>query len=213
LETFEFEAEDGECELGLNCLALKQVHCIAEKDMTQAIVPSSTEEITCADFDELLTDIGDLYTHISPPEGSLHEPATDPSNNQSITLLVAPYHISSRHKTTTLAVAPDQVVQEVICAPEFGTELPLFPLSYDLSSTSQPNYHSLQSECLSSRFGSPHHSLVVRRVLPTQLVAAEQGQRHNLFQSRCKVKGQVCRFIIDGGSLLRSLACLLRSLA
>jgi hypothetical protein len=201
LETFEYEAEDGEWELGLNCLALKQVHCIAEKDMTQAIVPSSTE------------DIGDLYTHISPPEGSLHESATDPSNNQSITLLVAPYHISSRHKTTTLAVAPDQVVQEVICAPEFGTELPLFPLSYDLSSTSQPNYHSLQSECLSSRFGSPHHSLVVRRVLPTQLVAAEQGQRHNLFQSRCKVKGQVCRFIIDGGSLLRSLACLLRSLA
>ncbi|PUZ60902.1 hypothetical protein GQ55_4G211200 [Panicum hallii var. hallii] len=38
------------------------------------------------------------------------------------------------------------------------------------------------------------------RVLSTQFVAAEQGQRHNLFQSRCKVKGQVCRFIIDGGS-------------
>ena len=43
-------------------------------------------------------------------------------------------------------------------------------------------------------------SLVVRRVLSTQLIAAEQGQCHNLFQSRCKVKGQVCRFIIDGGS-------------
>jgi hypothetical protein len=42
--------------------------------------------------------------------------------------------------------------------------------------------------------------LLVRRVLSTQLVAAEQGQRHNLFQSRCKIKGQVCRFIIDDGS-------------
>jgi hypothetical protein len=188
LETFEYEAEDGECELGLNCLALKQVHCIAEKHMTQAIVPSSLEEITFADFDELLTNICDLYTHISPPEASLHESSNDPSNNRSITLLAAPYHISSSHKTTTLAVAPDQVVQEVICAPEFGTELPLFPLSYDLSSTAQPNYHSLQSECLSSPFGSPHHSLVVCRVLSTQLVAAEQGQCHNLFQSRCKVK-------------------------
>jgi hypothetical protein len=41
---------------------------------------------------------------------------------------------------------------------------------------------------------------VVRHVLSTQFVAAEQGQCHNLFQSRCKVKGQVCRFIIDGGS-------------
>ena len=41
---------------------------------------------------------------------------------------------------------------------------------------------------------------MVHRVLSTQFVAAEQGQRHNLFQSRCKVKGQVCRFIIDGGS-------------
>jgi hypothetical protein len=100
-------------------------------------------------------------------------------------------------------------VQEVICAPAFGTELPLFPLSYDLSSTSQPNYHSLQSECLSSRFGSPHHSLVVRRVLSTQLVAAEQGQRHNLFQSRCKVKGQVYRFIIDGGSCNNIVSALL----
>jgi hypothetical protein len=209
LETFEYEAEDGECELGLNCLALKQVHCIAEKHMTQAIVPSSLEEITCADFDELLTDIGDLYTHISPPEASHHESSTDPSNNWSITLLAAPYHISGSHKTTTVAVAPDQVVQEVICAPEFGTELPLFPLSHDLSSTSQPNYHSLQSECLSSPFGSPHHSLVVCRVLSTQLVAAKQGQRHNLFQSRCKVKGQVCRFIIDGGNCNNIVSVLL----
>ena len=41
---------------------------------------------------------------------------------------------------------------------------------------------------------------MVRRILSTQFVAAEQGQRHNLFHSRCKVKGQVCRFIIDGGS-------------
>ncbi|XP_021306294.1 uncharacterized protein LOC110431528, partial [Sorghum bicolor] len=51
--------------------------------------------------------------------------------------------------------------------------------------------------------------LVVRRVLSTQFVAAEQGQRHNLFQSRCKVKGQVCRFIIDGGSCNNIVSALL----
>jgi hypothetical protein len=73
-------------------------------------------------------------------------------------------------------------------------------LAYDKSNNSEPNYHSLQPEYLSSNFGSLHHSLVVRHVLSTQFVAAEQAQCHNLFQSRCKVKGQVCRFIIDGGS-------------
>ena len=40
-----------------------------------------------------------------------------------------------------------------------------------------------------STLNTPAPSLVVRRVLSTQFVAAEQGQRHNLFQSRCKVKG------------------------
>ncbi|XP_062230062.1 uncharacterized protein LOC133927630 [Phragmites australis] len=55
----------------------------------------------------------------------------------------------------------------------------------------------------------PAPSLVVRRVLSTQFVAAEQGQRHNLFQSRCKVKGQVCRFIIDGGSCNNIVSALL----
>jgi hypothetical protein len=200
LETFEYEAEDGECELGLNCLALKCVHFIGEKHMTQAIVPSSIEEITCADFDELLTDFDDLDTHISPRADSISESFTDPSKSTFITLLASPCHSFNSQQGTTLDDAPFQVVDEVICAPESGTELPLFPLVYGESNTSEPNCRSLQSACLSSHFGSPHHSLVVRRVLSTQLVAAEQGQRHNLFQSRCKIKGQVCRFIIDGGS-------------
>jgi hypothetical protein len=43
-----------------------------------------------------------------------------------------------------------------------------------------------------STMNTPSPSLVVRRVLSTQFVASEQGQRHNLFQSRCKVQGQVC---------------------
>jgi hypothetical protein len=60
-----------------------------------------------------------------------------------------------------------------------------------------------------STMNTPSPSLVVRRVLSTQFVAAEQGQRHNLFQSRCKVKGQVCRFIIDGGSCNNIVSALL----
>jgi hypothetical protein len=51
--------------------------------------------------------------------------------------------------------------------------------------------------------------LVVRWVLSTQFVAAEQGQHHNLFQSRCKVKGQVCHFIKDGGSCNNIVSALL----
>jgi hypothetical protein len=51
--------------------------------------------------------------------------------------------------------------------------------------------------------------LVVRRGLSTQFVTAEQGQRHNLFQSRCKVQGQVCRFIIDGGSCNNIISAML----
>jgi hypothetical protein len=60
-----------------------------------------------------------------------------------------------------------------------------------------------------STMNTPSPSLVVRRVLSTQFVAAEQGQRHNLFQSRCKVQGQVCRFIIDGGSCNNIVSALL----
>ena len=29
---------------------------------------------------------------------------------------------------------------------------------------------------------------------------AKNGQRHNLFQTRAKVEGKVCKVIIDGGS-------------
>ncbi|XP_066365257.1 uncharacterized protein [Miscanthus floridulus] len=64
-------------------------------------------------------------------------------------------------------------------------------------------------DLMCSIMNTPSPSLVVRRVLSTQFVAAEQGQRHNLFQSRCKVKGQVCRFIIDGGSCNNIVSALL----
>jgi hypothetical protein len=208
LETFEYEAEDGECELGLNCLALKPIHYVGEQHMMQPIVSRLTKEITCADFDDLLADFDDLDTHISPREDSLSEPATDPSKSTFITLLAAPCHNFSSQQGTTLDAATYQVVPEVICAPESGPELPLFLLAYDKSNNSKPNYHSLQPEYLSSNFGSLHHSLVLR-VLSTQFVAAEQGQRHSLFQSQCKIKGQVCRFIIDGGSCNNTVSAML----
>jgi hypothetical protein len=123
-------------------------------------------------------------------------------------LLAAPCHNFTSQQGTTLDAAAYQVVPEVICAPESGPELPLFLLAYDKSNNSKPNYHSLQPEYLSSNFGSLHHSLVLR-VLSTQFVAAEQGQRHSLFQSQCKIKGQVCRFIIDGGSCNNTVSAML----
>jgi hypothetical protein len=111
-ESFEYEAEDGEHELGLNYLVWQQINYF-----------DSMEEITYDDFEELLV-------------------KTDSE----------------------------------LCSIRSGTN------------------H------LSSNSSAHDRSLVVHRVLSTQLVAVEQRQRHNLFQSMCKVKGQVCCFIIDGGS-------------
>ena len=122
LDTCEYSAEDGTFELGLNCLAIQPIPTFAHNDILHDVVSPSFDEITSADFDELLADFPDL------------EPST---------------------------------------------------------------------------MNTPSPSLVVRRVLSTQFVAAEQGQHHNLFQSRCKVKGQVCRFIIDGGSCNNIVSTLL----
>ncbi len=182
LEAFEYEAEDGECELGLNCLAVQAVHHFDMPHMTPATVPSSTEEITCADFDDLLADFDDLQ------QDSLIEVVANSSKSASISLLAAPCPIYHRHEVTSPAATTQQVVDAIICAPESGDELPLCSLAY-LSGTSQPHCSSLQPAFLTSNESTPDHSLVERHVLSTQLVAAEQGQRHNLFQSRCKVKG------------------------
>ena len=43
-------------------------------------------------------------------------------------------------------------------------------------------------------------ALVVTRILSVQMSEAENGQRHNLFQTRAKVEDKVCKVIIDGGS-------------
>ena len=122
LDTCEYSAEDGTFELGLNCLAIQPIPTFAHNDMLQDVISPSSDEITSADFDELLPDFPDF------------EPCT---------------------------------------------------------------------------MNTPSPCLVVRRVLSTQFVAAEQGQHHNLFQSRCKVQGQVCRFIIDGGSFNNIVSALL----
>jgi hypothetical protein len=142
LETCEYQAEDGEYELGLNCLAIQSIPHVVPYDIPQVIIPLNPEEITSADFDDLLVDTN---------------------------YLEAP--TSSRHGTPFGSATSSTVTAYVLHAPD--------------------------------------HSLVVRRVLSTQLLAAEQGQRHNLFQSRCKVKGQVCRFIIDGGSCNNIVSALL----
>jgi hypothetical protein len=122
LDTCEYSAEDGTFELGLNCSAIQPIPTFANNDILHDVVSPSSDDITSADFDELLADFPDLTPSI---------------------------------------------------------------------------------------MNTPSPSLVVRRVLSTQFLAAEQGQRHNLFQSRCKVKGQVCRFIIDGGSCNNTVSTLL----
>ena len=116
LDTCEYQAEDGEYELGLNCLAIQSIQDFAQDDLSQAVVPLHPEEITNGDFDELLADFNDLEDSSSSQQDCAFQPAT---NSTSCAYIVS-----------TL-----------------------------------------------------DHSLVVRRVLSIQLVAAEQGQCHNLFQS------------------------------
>jgi hypothetical protein len=114
LQTCEYQAEDGEYELGLNCLAIQSIPHVALDDIPQAVIPPNPEEITIVDFDDLLADINYLEAPISSQHGSAFGRATS-------------YTMSA------------------------------YPLN------------------------APDHSLVVRRVLSTQLLAAEQGQHHNLF--------------------------------
>jgi hypothetical protein len=45
-----------------------------------------------------------------------------------------------------------------------------------------------------------YESLIVQRVLSTQMERVEQNQRHTLFQTKCVIKKWSCRMIIDGGS-------------
>ena len=161
---------------------------------------SSMDEITCADFDDLLADFNELHNSISPQHDSDNVDGADSSITASMSLLAAPCQIYYCHNTNSTDAAPYQDIDDIICALEHGHELPLFSWA---STTSQPLHShdsSLHPAAVSSNLSTPTHFLVVRHVLSTQLVTAEQGQRHNLFQSRYKLKGQVCRFIIDGGS-------------
>jgi hypothetical protein len=45
-----------------------------------------------------------------------------------------------------------------------------------------------------------YESLIVQRVLSTQMERVEQNQQHTLFQTKCVIKEWLCRMIIDGGS-------------
>jgi hypothetical protein len=40
---------------------------------------------------------------------------------------------------------------------------------------------------------------VVTKILSVQMKEAENGQRHNLYQTRAKVEDKVCKVIVDGG--------------
>jgi hypothetical protein len=45
-----------------------------------------------------------------------------------------------------------------------------------------------------------YESLIVQRVLSTQIEGVEQNQRRTMFQTKCVIKERSCRRIIDGGS-------------
>ena len=44
-------------------------------------------------------------------------------------------------------------------------------------------------------------SLMIRRTLLKELVKLDTTQRRALFQVQCKVKGKLCRVVIDSGSI------------
>jgi hypothetical protein len=45
-----------------------------------------------------------------------------------------------------------------------------------------------------------YESLIMQRMLSTQMERVEQNQRHTLIQTKCVIKKWSCRMIIDGGS-------------
>jgi hypothetical protein len=45
-----------------------------------------------------------------------------------------------------------------------------------------------------------YQSLIVQRVLSTQMERVEQNQRRTLFQTKCVIKERSCHMIINGGS-------------
>jgi hypothetical protein len=45
-----------------------------------------------------------------------------------------------------------------------------------------------------------YERLIVQHVLSTQMERVEQNQRHKLFQTKCVIKEQSCRMIIDGAA-------------
>jgi len=90
IETCEYQAEDGEYELGLNCLAIQSIPHVAQGDIPQAVIPLNLEEITSADFDDLLADINNLAAPILSQHGSSFGSAT--SSTTSAYILSAPDH-------------------------------------------------------------------------------------------------------------------------
>jgi hypothetical protein len=55
-------------------------------------------------------------------------------------------------------------------------------------------------EHISTGDADHYQSLIVQRMLSTQMERVEQNQRHTLFQIKCVIKEHSCRMIIDGGS-------------
>jgi hypothetical protein len=57
-----------------------------------------------------------------------------------------------------------------------------------------------QEEHIDAGDAEHYESLIVHRVLSAQMEKAEQNQQHALFQTKCVIKENFCRTIIDGGS-------------
>jgi hypothetical protein len=55
-------------------------------------------------------------------------------------------------------------------------------------------------EHISTGDADDYQSLIVQRVLSTQMERVDLNQRHTLFQIKCVIKERSCHMIIDGGS-------------
>jgi hypothetical protein len=64
LDTCEYSAEDGTFELHLNCLAIQPIPTFSHNDILQDVISPYSDEITSADFDELLAHFSDLKPSI-----------------------------------------------------------------------------------------------------------------------------------------------------
>jgi len=101
--------------------------------------------------------------------------------------------ISSRAKEVA-AVVPVQIVSVIVTKPSEEKQHVVAEVVVCTETTAE------QVEPLSGL------NLQLKRVHDDACITVDKGQRWNLFQAQCMIKGKVCKLIIDGGSCTNGIS-------